>query len=698
MEKEKDKKFLEREKRTEEERERKKEEELNKRLQKLIEELKKIPGEKIPLQENRTYYLKEEAKILKDLDPILESERKIEENIKFIGGIEKTAITPRQRKKAEQERQLAGKERETIEKQRWDYEKKKFNVDKHLGEVNFGFEQLAQKEAKLKQNIEDVNEALKKIDKEKSRIEIQEKIRQLSVEKKDYATTKDKILEERREVEEKLAEIVNRERKVEQEVGYIESEESMTEDTEKQRVEKERSKMQKIRSEIEKERWVIEDELRKIRLEENRINVRYDRVLEGENLLRKKIEEINTFLGSLASTDIPEIEKLKENKVPDGEKITTTEEVGKNKIGATEKIGPQKAEPIDTRTDEKELSVESKKAQEALKKIEEKKEREELLKKLREKREEDVERKENQLLQRIKQGASSTPSPESPAKTATVQEAMKQTVPSMTISPDSVNKKSKIRTLIIVASVMLIVLIAGFWYWYIKVRKNPTPAPAPVPVDETPEPTPAPAPVPVDETPEPTPVTEMPPALIAIDTTIPYRINNDDQILPFVAQAFRDLSLSENEFVRIVIEDTEKNKYLNLEELLPFLHLTPSETLYSQLKNDITLYLFPAKDYNVLGFVAENSEETKDTEIEETMRSWEADLSIQTRTLGAVLGKTNMVPIAAFQKNNYKGIVLHYLTLVPGPDCYGVCYAVSNNKLFFATCCDPIINLINRTE
>ncbi len=44
------------------------------------------------MQENRTYYLKEEAKILKDLDPILESERKIEENIKFIGGIEKQPL------------------------------------------------------------------------------------------------------------------------------------------------------------------------------------------------------------------------------------------------------------------------------------------------------------------------------------------------------------------------------------------------------------------------------------------------------------------------------------------------------------------------------------------------------------------------------------------------------------------------------
>jgi len=710
MEKEEDKKSLEQERKKEEEQKRKKEEELNKRLQELIQALKKIPSEKIPLQENRSYYLKEQAKILKDLEPILESERKIEENIKFIGGIEKTAITPRQRKKAEQERQLAGKERETIEKQRWDHEQKKFNVDKRLKEVDFGFQQLAQKEAKLKQEIDDVNKELEKIDKEKEKIDIRKKISQLSEEKKNYAVAKEKILGERKEIEEKLAETVNKEQKIEKEVGYVESEEKLAEDTDKQRVEKERWKIQKIRSEIEKERWVLEEQVRKIRLEENRINVRYDKILEQENQLRKRIEEINKFLGLTVSpqdleTENKEIEqeKPKEKEIPfPATPITPTEEKTESskeepekeeskplaekdekiELSAAKRLGYQKPKPIDTKIEEKKPEEKSKtehdEAQEALKKIEEKKEREKLLKKLREKREKDVEKKENQLLQRIRQGVSPASSPNPPA-----QAPLKQAPPLMTISPEAINKKSQVKTLIIVASVIAIVLIAAFWYWYAKVRENPTPVPVPVPA-ETPEPTP-----------EPTPAAEMPPALIAMDTTIPHKISNTDQIFPFIIQAFQSSNLPRDEFTRIAVEDTEKNEYLGLEESLSTLLLNPPQALYSQMNDNITLYVFPAENYNVLGFVAQNKEGTKSADIEQAMRSWETGLLTQIRTLGTALGKTNMVPIATFQNNNYaEDITLRYLTLVPDPDCYGACYTILDDKLLFATCCEPIIKII----
>jgi len=710
MEKEEDKKSLEQELKNEEELKQKHEEELNKRLQELVQALKKIPNEKIPLQENRTYYLGEQAKILKDLEPILESERKIEENIRFISGIEKTAITPRQKKKAEQERQLAGKERETIEKQRWTHEQKKFNIDKQLKEINLGFQQLAQKEAKLKQEITDVSNGLEKIKKEKEKIDIQKKIKQLGEEKKDYTVAKEKILGKRGEVEEKLAETINKEQKIEKEVGYIESEEKLAEDTDKQRVEKERWKMQKNRSEIEKERWVLEEEVRKIRLEENRINVRYDRILEQENQLRKKIEEINKFLGLSVSTRDSRIEnkKVESGRTPhtaipvtpttsatpatpttpalSDEKKSSLEEdssssIKKNEkveLGAVERLGYQKPKPIDTKTEEKPKEgpkTEHDEAKEALKKIEEKRGREKLLKKLRAKREKDVEKKENQLLQRIRQGVSPTLSPESPDKTP-----LKQAVPLMTVSPEAINKKSQTRTLIIVASVIVIALIAGFWYWNAKVRKKPIPTPAPATVDQNAGPIPA---------------IEMPPALITIDTTIPHKIDSLDQILPFATQVFQSSNLSKNKFSRISIEDTEKNKYLGLEESLSALLLTPPQTLYSQLDDNITLYVFPADNYNVLGFVAQNNENIESSDLEQTMLSWETELLEQIRTLGISLGKTNMVPIAEFQENNYTNdIALRYLTLVPGPDCYGACYSIFDNKLFFATCCEPIIKII----
>ncbi|MEA3453202.1 MAG: N-acetylmuramoyl-L-alanine amidase [Patescibacteria group bacterium] len=697
MEKEEDKKSLEEERKNEEELKRKKEENLKKRLKELVLALKKIPTEKIPLEENRTYYLGEQAKILKDLEPILESERKIEENIKFIGGIEKTAITPRQRKKAEQERQLAGKERETIEKQRWDHEQKKFNIDKQLKEVDFGFDQLAQKEAKIKQEIADVNKELEKIDKEKEKIEIEKRIKKLAQEKKDYAVAKDEILEKRRNIEEKLAETINKEQKTEKEVSYIESEEKLAEDTDKQRVEKERWKIQKIRSEIEKERWILEEQVRKIRLEENRINVRYDKILEQENQLRKKVEELNEFLGldkPIYDTEIEEKETPTKNveegsppveKKIEPEKASTPLEKKDDqvKMKAKKRLGYQKPKPIDTKTEEKpkeKPATDHDDAQKALKKIEEKKEREKLLKKLRKKREQDVEKKENQLLQRIRQGGvpSSTPKTQASAPTGQASIPTRQAPPLMTVSPEAINKKSRIKILIIAAAVIAILLIAGFWYWYVKVREDSTPEPIPHNGNST-----------------PSQDIKMPSALIAVDSTVPHKIDSSSQILPFITQAFQNLSLSKNEFTRIAIEDTEKNKYLDFSETLASLRLDPPEILYSQMEDEATLYIFPTENYSVLGFASQKKIGTKNTDIEDIMRSWETELLGQARSLGVGLGKTNMVPIATFQENNYsKDINLRYLTLVPGPDCYGACYTMLEDKLLFATCCDPIVKII----
>ncbi len=716
MEKEDDKKELKREEETEREKKRKEEEKLKKRLEELIALLKKIPEEKIPLEENRTYYLKEQARILKDLEPILESEKKIEENIRFIEGIERTAITPRQKKKAEEERQLAGKEREAVEKQRWDHEQKKFKTEKELKEVSFGFQQLAQKEIKIKQEIEYVGAEIEKIEKRKERGDIEERIVKLSDEKKEYSEAKNKILEQRREIEEKLAEIINKEQKIEKEVGYIESEEKLASETEKQRVEKERWKAQKIRSEIEKERWLIEEEKRKIRLEENRINVRYERILDQENELRKRIEDINKLLGLTTTNgdteESPEIEKtevLKEendsvSKSPSGEAHSSelndekdkkeiqrglgrvesmVERVKKTGMGDTEKLGAQKPKPVklENENEKKETgpkikqNQEQEEAKEALSKIEAKGRRETLLKKLRTKREKDVEKKEEQLLQRIRQGVS----PKIQTETSAPIPAKQQT-PLMTVSPEAINKKSQRKTLIIAGLIIIFLVIIGFWYWYARVRKpsNTTP-----PIHtETPAPATGTAAI-------------LPSVLIPVDTTIPQEIDDSNQIFPFILQIFQSSVLTKNEFARITIKNTEKNEYLGIQDILPALQLNPPEALYSQIEKDATFYAFPTDNYNVLGFVADINTGIEKNEVEETMNSWETGLATQTKILGLTLGKDNLVPIASFQENEYtQDITFHYLTLVPDPDCYGACYTVLDDKLLFATCCSPIIKIM----
>jgi len=675
----------------EQEEKERKEEELNKRKKELKQALEELPKEKEPLEESKVYYLRQSAEILKDLEPILESEKKIEENVKFIEGIERTAITPRQKKKAEQERQLAEQEREVIEKQRWDHEQKKFKVDKQLKEVDFGFQQIAQKEAKIKQEIEDIEKELGKIAQAKERAEIEKKIAQLLEEKKEYSKAKEKVLETRKNIEEKLAEVINREQKIEKETGHIQSEERLATETEKERVEKERWKLEKIRSGIEKERWLLEEEERKIRLEENRINVHYDRILEQENQLRTRVQEINKLLGIVVpekeittpSAEVDEFEKRnsqkkelesEKQKIPiqpivedepkESEKETT-------ETGMTAKKEGKEGE----KNIEQEPKSEREEAQDALKKIEAKRKREVLLKKLRMRREEDSGKKERKLLQRIRQG---TVMPPAPAEELSA--LPRRSRPLMDIIPTGLFKTPRARILIIAILALVIAGIITFWYWYARIREDSSPPPIPPVTPDLSTTTPAMSP---------------PPDLVSATDTIPIEIESTEQALAFVAQIFLNQNLPENKFTRILIKDTKENEYLGIRELFPSLKLSPPQTLYSQIDNQATFYVFSTENYNILGFAAESSSGVSKGEIETIMKSWEKTLLQEIKNLGSSLGVKNIIASADFQETDYKNHKLRYLTLVPAPDCYGACYSVIDNLLIFGTCCNPITEILN---
>ena len=66
------------------------------------------------------------------------------------------------------------------------------------------------------------------------------------------------------------------------------------------------------------------------------------------------------------------------------------------------------------------------------------------------------------------------------------------------------------------------------------------------------------------------------------------------------------------------------------------------------------------------------------------------------KSLAPSLGENNLVDSAHFKTGKYKGKELHYLTLVASPNCYGACYSVFDNEVVFATCCDPIMKLIDQ--
>lgn len=694
MEKEGFKKALESEEKAEAETKAKSEKELREKLAWLQRALQEIPAEKIPLEENQSYFLKEQAKIEKELEPILESEKKIEENIKFIEGIEKTAITPRQKKKAEQERQLAEQERETIEKQRWDYEQKKFQIEKQLKEIEFGFNQIAQKEAKIKQEIDLVNQELEKVDKAKEKEEIEIKIEQLAKEKQESDTIKAKILTQRQEIEERLAEVMMREQKLEKELSYIGEEERLSGETDKQRIEQERWKLEKTRSDIEKERWLVEEDKTKIRLEENRINVRYEKILEQENQYRKRIQDINQILGIIVPKEVLEPRQKQEPDLKLQEEPIQKDEYREEKPAAERLKSDRAPSPIktdeETQKKDPEESTEKKtkpgeeteqeKAKEELAKIEAKQRREELLKKLREVREREAQNKEKQLLQRIRQGTSPEPSAQPPL----------QHPPFMNLPSERDVKKSKLRLLLIIAAVVVIIGIIGFWYWYVKIRPEEEPSPSPTPPITSPSPTPT-------DNPTVEPLI-MPASLIQVNTTFPLKAANQDEILLIIKQILKNKDIVKDTFSRVSMEDTVNNKYFSVAEILASLGYTPPQNLFNQFDGDSTIFVFPTNDFSALGFASKIATSSSSGNIMTIMKSWEPNLINDTRKFGTLLGKTNMVPIANFQQNNYKNNVIRFLTLSPGPDCFGACYATANNKFYFSTCCKSITNLIDSSQ
>jgi len=689
----KDKKSLIDETRDEKDSEIHKERGLLKKLEELKRELSVLPAERKPLQESETYYKQQLAKIMKDLEPVLESEKKIEENIKFIEGIEKTAITPRQKKKAEQERQLAEQEREVIEKQRWDYEQKRFQNEKQLKEIEFGFQQISQKEAKIKQEMERINRELEKIDRAKEKKEIDLKIQALVKEKQQYNKLKEEILEKRKDVEERLAEAMNKEQKVEQELGYVHSEEKLATDTEKQKIEKKRWALEKDRSDLEKNRWDIEEEKRKIRLEENRINVHYQKILEKENELRKRIEDINRLLG-LSVPKEPELppkpqeqqetptqKPIEEENPQEMEAVTSgrpkveleTQEAIKKGIGPTKKTQPAQ---------EEKLNPEKEKAKAELDKIEAKKRKEELLKKLRMQREQDIKEKEQMLMRRIRQD-----NPEQPQNAEPVPQApiTGPSIPKMDVQGGKSNL-GKLKKWIIIAGLSVIILgVILFFYYMFKVR-NQEPEALP-PVIEEPE-------VEEPEIEEPI-VLDIPESLISenlIHSTIPFDLNDINGLGSILDLLYNNKDIQTDVFNRILFKD--EVHYFTLSEITEQMQLLMPEDLAIQLKHDATFFMFPTEEYNTLGFIAEIDDTLGYTEntLEITFDSWSSELINGMNNFGSIIGETDL-GLTDIEENNYQNQTLRYATLKPG--CYGVCYSIFNNKLHFATCCDPIIKLID---
>ncbi|MDD5621090.1 MAG: hypothetical protein PHS27_00610 [Candidatus Pacebacteria bacterium] len=650
------------------------EETLKLKKKEIDDALLKLPELKKPLDETKSYLFKERDRIQQSIDPIAESERKIEENIKLVSKIEGGSAIPLEKRRAEKDRQMLELERNKVEENRWGYEKELFAVEEQLKELEIKYQDLASREAKLLQQQKEINEELSKIDKRRDRKQKEDLIDKLVEEKNILAKERDGVAVRRKELEEKLAEISTDEKKVEKEEEYLRHEEEVAKGPERQKIEMERQRLGGQRIELEKKRWRLEDEKRKVALEESRLNLKYKNLLEKENLLREQIDEINKDLGIVP----------KEQPKPISPKVGAASKEAMAQIKEREgeyvkRYGPTEEMQISQTGLEDE---ETKLAKEALKRLEEKREKEALLRKLDEQNKTREMKRDELIIERLKSGQAPSPFP---GEEQVAPEGQGQQ-PSIIYQGEPTNKWIKIVIFGLIAAILLGLIVFAI----MKIRK-------PEEEEETPPdveiiiPT-----IPPYST--SSMATSTPMDLTIWNSLIPnivnrdiYKIDRNKAIPSRLGLIYRE-QIAENQFTRIIFENTSLAKYVALDDFADGMSLSIPDQLTDAVDKQFTMYLYSSNGIKTFGWIAKRKLENN-LNLSQIMTSWEKSLSTNAEDLGNIFG-LKIKGKCNFKSQTYKTSSLRSCDLVSSPGCYGACYAITNNYLIYGTCCSTVTNLI----
>jgi hypothetical protein len=636
------------------------------------ESLAKIPEMKKPLDETKSFLFKERDRVQQLIDPIAESERKIEANIALVVKIEDGSAIPLEKRRAEKERQMLESEREKVERNRWEYEKELFAVEEQLKDLELKYQDMAGREAKLLQQQKEITDNLSKTDKKRERKQKENAIDKLIEEKNALSKERDVVSIKKKEFEEKLAEVVADEKKVEKEEEYLKHEEEVAKGLERQKIETERQRLEGQRTELEQQRWRIEDDKRKITLEESRLNIRYKNLLEKENLLREEIDEINKILGIVpkdqpkpiaSRMEVPNREASAELKQREGEYV--------------KKYGPAMDGETTGLTESGLEDEETKLAKEALRRLEEKREKEALLKKLDDQNKTREMKRDELIIDRLKAGQGTTPFP---GTEPDQEETANQT--SMMYQ----EKPAKPWLKFAIIGMVALILIALIIFAISKIKK-----PAVVdnnddniiPVNNS-----TTTPIQGGTTIEPTMWASLIPNILGPNT---YIISQNSEIPVSLGKIYSE-STTEGRFTRIIFENKAFNKYVTLNDFLDGVSLPVVSGLNDAVDNQFTLYIYKSQGKQSLGWVAKRKTENN-KDLSQMMDSWEGELGTNAISLGYVL-KYNKPGPCTFKSQQYQTNTLRYCDLVSTPGCYGACYAVTKDYLIYGTCCSAVSALI----
>ena len=235
-----------------------------------------------------------------------------------------------------------------------------------------------------------------------------------------------------------------------------------------------------------------------------------------------------------------------------------------------------------------------------------------------------------------------------------------------------------IKFLIRAAIVIALLLVGGFTYWYVEIKDSTKPAVIPSGEEEE-EP-------PVGEEEEEPPIGEeeeeeiiIPLSLIKVSLTETLEVSTSSEIFQSFSLAFGK-DFEENNFVRILIKDTKENKFLGLEEFLKAFDASVPDTLSEKLNNDATLFIYPQKEGNKFGFIAEIE---KNEGLKELLTLWEKTIEKDTEKLFSVLGKEGPALVPYFKTGKFQDNTFRFLTISKSD--FGICYAFLGDYLVFTT-------------
>ena len=258
-----------------------------------------------------------------------------------------------------------------------------------------------------------------------------------------------------------------------------------------------------------------------------------------------------------------------------------------------------------------------------------------------------------------------------------VRRIIQQRVSALPSSPSKF-KKVLVRIPVLIVLILIIGNLFLFWYWYLKVEKKQTPEPEiteqKIPIVVIP--------------PEP----EIPTSSIIENETITLEISNLAEVPEAISKLVKT-NFPKDQFIRILIKNTEENKYLGVKEFFESFEIQAPESFYEKLDNNITLFVYShySKEENNLGFAVKI---IKEQDLFNIIKNWEVSLEQDTKNLYDILGKAGSPSNPNFKKATYNNTTFRYLSFPP--EGLGIVWAITKNTFLFTSSGESMFKAIDK--